>query len=232
MEIRCNRGKRRSAVAFYWWSSHSNGVAQAVTGHLSRHSSLGKTGSEPFTLHELAGSQPATLSRISGTFQIPATGSYRLFCMAGPGGYVLLDGQLIATFRGAKSGRLFEIEIDNGQHRLEILQYAPTGQVGWAGLWWKDPWKDFNGDYGPKWPKFGDGSVYAYLPVPPYMLWEPMADATAAPLEHREPLSWATFSWYQHAHLGAVSPAHDLNWVLQSCFLPFADPDPGGFALG
>ncbi|MDE1012579.1 MAG: hypothetical protein OSB38_43705, partial [Paraburkholderia fungorum] len=47
-----------------------------------------------------------------------------------------------------------------------------------------------------------------------------MADATAAPLEHRAPVSWASFSWYQHAHLGAVSPGHDLNWVRFSAHAP------------
>ena len=61
---------------------------------------------------QLAVSQPVKLKRISGIFQIPATGSYRLLCMDGPGGYVLLDGQLIATFRGAKIARLFEMKID------------------------------------------------------------------------------------------------------------------------
>ena len=177
-------------------------------------------GSGRLNLRELVDSQPASLSRISGTFQIPATGSYRIFCMAGPGGYVLLDGQLIATFRGGKAGRLFEIEIDKGQHRLEILQYGPAGQVGWAGLWWKDPRKDFNGDYGPRWPKFGTTMGGPYGHIPSYIVWEPMADATAAPLEHRAPVSWASFSWYQHAHLGAVSPGHDLNWVRFSAHAP------------
>jgi hypothetical protein len=177
-------------------------------------------------LAELGLSQPASLSRISGTFQISGTGSYRIFCMAGPGGYVLLDGQLIATFRGAKSGRLFEIEIDKGQHRLEILQYGPTGQVGWAGLWWKDLEKQPDGNYHPRWPKFGDAITYLHAPyqsnMSPYMLWEPMADATTAPLESRAPASWASFTWYQHAHLWAVSPGHDLTWVRFSAHAPGA----------
>jgi len=179
-------------------------------------------GSGRLNLRELVDSQPASLSRISGIFQIPATGSYRIFCMAGPGGYMLLDGQLIATFRGGKAGRIFEMEIDKGQHRLEILQYGPAGQVGWAGLWWKDPRKDFNGDYGPRWPKFGTTRGGPYGQIPSYIVWEPMADATAAPLEHRAPVSWASFSWYQHAHLGAVSPGHDLNWYRFSAHAPSA----------
>ncbi|MFT6576147.1 MAG: hypothetical protein ACJA16_004354, partial [Akkermansiaceae bacterium] len=37
--------------------------------------SFGKTGSEPVSLHEVVGSQSATLRRISGTFHIPATDS-------------------------------------------------------------------------------------------------------------------------------------------------------------
>ena len=88
-------------------------------------------GQAHLNLAELMGSQPATLTRIGGTFQIPETGVYRLFCMAGPGGYVLLDGQLIATFRGGfREGRLFEMKIDKGEHRLEMLHYGPAGQVG------------------------------------------------------------------------------------------------------
>ena len=39
--------------------------------------SFGKTGSEPVSLHEVVGSQSATLRRISGTFHIPATDSYK-----------------------------------------------------------------------------------------------------------------------------------------------------------
>ena len=106
---------------------------------------LGKTGSEPVTLHEVVGSQSATLRRISGTFHIPATDSYKFFCLSGPGGYVLLDGHLVASFRdgsstpGSKSGRLLNLKIEKGQHRIELLQYGPTGHAGWAGLWWKNP---------------------------------------------------------------------------------------------
>ena len=148
---------------------------------------------------KLALSQPVKLKRISGIFQIPATGTYRLFCMNGPGAYVLLDGQLIATFRGAKTGRLFEIEIDQGEHRIEFLQYSPMGQVGWAALWWKDPTnKDYNGEYSSGWPAFGEG----------YKLWEPRADAVAAPLEYRTTGSRASFRWYSlRPSLGRLSRA-------------------------
>jgi len=169
------------------------------------------------TLTQLALSQPASLRRIGGIFQIPETGSYRLSCMAGPGGYVLLDGQLIATFRGAKTGRLFEIKIDQGEHRLEVLQYNPMGQVGWAGLWWKDPNdKDYNGEYDSRWLKFGEGWC---------KLWEPRADATPAPLEYRTTGSRASFRWHHFGHLWAVSPAHDLNWYRFSAHAPGASKD-------
>ena len=183
-------------------------------------------GQAHLNLAELMGSQPATLTRIGGTFQIPETGVYRLFCMAGPGGYVLLDGQLIATFRGGfREGRLFEMKIDKGEHRLEMLHYGPAGQVGWGGMWWKDPEKDLNGDYGRDWPKFGDTKEHQYQHLPLYVLWEPMADATTAPLEYRAPASLATFSWHQHGHLGAVSPGHDLNWYRFSAHAPGASTD-------
>ncbi|MDE2658511.1 MAG: PKD domain-containing protein, partial [Verrucomicrobiota bacterium] len=52
-----------------------------------------------------------------------------------------------------------------------------------------------------------------------------MADATAAPLEYRAPASLASFSWYQHGHLGAVSPGHDLNWYQFSAHAPGASTD-------
>ena len=165
---------------------------------------------------QLALSQPVKLKRISGIFQIPATGTYRLFCMNGPGAYVLLDGQLIATFRGAKTGRLFEIEIDQGEHRIEFLQYSPMGQVGWAALWWKDPTnKDYNGEYSSGWPAFGEG----------YKLWEPRADAVAAPLEYRMTGSRASFRWSHSGHLWAVSPGHDLNWYRFSAHAPGASTE-------
>ncbi|MDE0854064.1 MAG: PA14 domain-containing protein [Nevskia sp.] len=186
-------------------------------------------GSKPFNLHELAGSQPATLGRFSGTFHIPATGFYRLFCMSGPGGYVLLDGQLIASFRGVKSGRLFAIEIEKGQHRIEMLQYGPTGQVGWAGLWWKDLVKDLNGDYTIGWPKFGQTNE-PQPGGPRYMLWEPLADTMTAPLEHRSKDAWATFSWYQLAQQKGVYPGigypkYALNWYRFSADAPGASAD-------
>ena len=164
---------------------------------------------------QLALSQPVKLKRISGIFQIPATGSYRLLCMNGPGGYVLLDGQLIATFRGAKIARLFEIEIDQGEHRIEFLQYSPMGQVGWAALWWKDPTnKDYNGEYSSGWPAFG--GVYGGG----YKLWKPRADATPAPLEYRTTGARASFRWSHSAHLWAASPGHDLNWYRFSAHAP------------
>jgi WD40 repeat protein len=189
--------------------------------------SFGKNGTAPFTLHELAGSQPATLSRISGTFHIPASGSYRFFCMSGPGGYVLLDGHLIASLRdgksadGSKSGRILDLKLEKGQHRIELLQYGPTGQVGWAGLWWKDPGrKDLNGDIIPGFRLFGKTNEISYgthYPSGHCIVWEPQADTMTAPLEHRAKDAWATFNWYQLAHQGGVYPGigyprYALNW--------------------
>ncbi|MDC0157278.1 PA14 domain-containing protein [Verrucomicrobia bacterium] len=191
-----------------------------------------RNGSEPLSLHELAGSQPATLCRLSGNFHIPTTGFYRIFCMSGPGGYVLLDGQLIASFRGSKSGRLFEIEIEKGQHRIDVLRYSPTGQVGWAGLWWKDPWRDINGDYATGWPLFGETKPLPFLKSlkPSYLLWEPLAGTMTAPLEHRSNGSWATFSWYQLARQRGVYPTiaypkYALNWYRFSAHAPGASAD-------
>ncbi|MDA7874896.1 hypothetical protein N9B17_06955, partial [Rhodopirellula sp.] len=218
--------------------------SRAVGGHATRtgwlrpsrvmHSfspSFGKTGSEPVTQHEVAGAQSATLRRISGTFDIPATDSYKFFCLSGPGGYVLLDGHLVASFRdgsstpGSRSGRLLNLEIEKGQHRIELLQYGPTGHAGWAGLWWKNPsLKDLNGDRFIGYQPFGqtnDGTSGNY------MVWEPLANTVTAPLEHRAKDSWATFNWYQLAHQGGLYPnigypRYALNWYRFSAFAPGA----------
>jgi len=123
-----------------------------------------------------------------------------------------LDGQLVAPFLGKTNARFFDIELEKGRHRIEFLQYAHAGQNGSAGLWWKDPTKkDLNGDYERGWPKFGLA----------YMVFEPMADTTSGPLETSgAQASWASFSWDQHANLGAVSPGHDLNWYRFSAHAP------------
>ncbi|MDE0911386.1 MAG: PA14 domain-containing protein, partial [Myxococcota bacterium] len=170
-------------------------------------------GSDRLNVRKALASRPAWLSRLGGTFHIPATDHYRFVSMCGPAGYVLLDGQLVAPFQGNTRARFFEIELEKGPHRIEFLQYAHAGQNGGAGLWWKDPRrKDLHGDYEIGWPRFGEVNDGPYGRTPSLMLWEPMADATTAPMESRSPASWASFSCYQHANLGAVYPGHDLNW--------------------
>ena len=196
--------------------------------------SFGKTGSEPVSLHEVVGSQSATLRRISGTFHIPATDSYKFFCLAGPGGYVVLDGQLVASFRdgsstpGSGSGRLLNLKIEKGQHRIELLQYGPTGHAGWAGLWWKDPTlKDLNGNKYIGYQPFGQSNEGR---SGNYMVWEPLADTMTAPLEHRAKDSRASFNWYPLAHQGGVYPSigypkYALNWYRFSADAPGASAD-------
>jgi hypothetical protein len=134
-----------------------------------------------------------------------------------------LDGQLVAPFLGKVRARFFDIELEKGRHRVEFLQYARAGQNGGAGLWWKDPRrKDLHGDSMIGWPKFGDMMInMGHERTPSLMLWEPMADATSGPLEtSRGQASWASFRWYQHANLGAVSPGRDLNWYRFSAHAP------------
>ena len=176
-------------------------------------------GSDRLNVAEALASRPAWLSRISATFQIPATDQYRFFCQVVPQGYLLLDGQLVAPFLGKTNRRFFDIEIEKGRHRIEILQYAHAGQNGKAGLWWKDPTnKDMNGDYKPGWLPFGHNPV-----TNTYIALEPMADATSGPLETSgAQASWASFSWHQVGNLGAVYPGHDLNWVRLSAHAPGA----------
>ena len=124
--------------------------SRAVAGHATRtgwlrpsrvmHSfspSFGKTGSDPVTLHEVVGAQSATLRRISGTFHIPATDTYTFFCLAGPGGYVLLDGQPVASFRdgssvpGSGSGRILNLKIEKGVKKCSICTLALLDPQMW-----------------------------------------------------------------------------------------------------
>ena len=179
-------------------------------------------GSDRLNVRKALASRPAWLSRLSGTFHIPETELYRFVSRCGPQGYVLLDGQLVAPFQGNTQARFFDIELEKGPHRVEFLQYAHAGQNGWAGLWWKDPRrKDLHGDYEIGWPKFGEANNGPYGSTPSLMVWEPMADATSGPLEtSRAPASWVSFSWHQHANLGAVYPGHDLNWYRFSAHAP------------
>ena len=174
-------------------------------------------GSDRLNVPEALASRPAWFSRLSATFQIPATDQYRFFCQLEPQGYLLLDGQLLAPFLGKTTRRFFDIEIKKGRHRIEILQYAHAGQNCKAGLWWKDPTnKDMNGDYKPGWLPFGHNPV-----TNTYIALEPMADATSGPLETSgAQASWASFSWHQVGSLGAVYPGHDLNWVRLSAHAP------------
>ncbi len=176
-------------------------------------------GSDRLNVGKALVSRPAWLSRISVTFEIPATDQYRFICQVFPQGYILLDGELVAPFLGKTNRRFFDIEIEKGLHRFEILQYAYAGQNGKAGLWWKDPTnKDMNGDYKPGWLPFGHNPV-----TNTYIALEPMADATSGPLETSgAQASWASFSWHQVGSLGAVYPGHDLNWVRLSAHAPGA----------
>ena len=215
------RGDHGKGCPAEWRSA--GGAEPAGTGDLSWHGMPFRSkGSDRLNVRQALASRPAWFSRLSGTFQIPETDRYRFVCMCGPGGYVLLDGQLVAPFLGKVRARFFEIELEKGRHRIEFLQYAHAGQNGGAGLWWKDPRrKDLHGDYEIGWPKFGDMIAGAHERTPSLMMWEPMADATCGPLEtSRGQASWASFSWYQHAHLGAVSPGHDLNWYRFSAHAP------------
>ena len=234
-----------------WGSAEivGRGVPQtrAVAGHIIRtgwlrpsrviHSfspSFGKNDSEPVTMHEVVGSQSATLRRISGTFHIPATDTYKFFCLAGPGGYVVLDGHLVASFRdgnstpGSRSGRILSLKIEKGQHRIELMQYGPTGHAGWAGLWWKDPTlKDLNGNKYVGYQLFGQSNEGT---SGNYMVWEPLADAMTAPLEQRAKDSSATFNWYPLAHQGGLYPnigypKYALNWYRFSAHAQGASAD-------
>jgi len=163
---------------------------------------------------ELLDSQPPSLSRIVGHFHIPATGSYRFLCSAGPGGHLLFDGQPITKFRGYGRGamRLFDIKMEKGPHRLDILQYGPSGRVGWAALWWKHPIRKEDGNYHTDWLKFGETNSNDHLRHRPYVVWEPMADTETAPLEKRNDELFASFSSNQYGNLMGGYPSHDLVW--------------------
>ena len=167
-------------------------------------------GSDRLNVPEALASRPAWFSRLSATFQIPATDQYRFFCQLEPQGYLRLDGQLLAPVLGKTNRRFFDIEIEKGRHRIEILQYARAGQDCKTGLWWRDPRSK------KRWLVFGHAPS-----ANNYTALEPMADATSGPLEtSAAQASWASFSWHQGGNLGAVYPGHDLNWVRLSARAP------------
>ena len=120
------------------------------------------------------------------------------------------------------------MKIEKGQHRIELLQYGPTGHAGWAGLWWKDPTlKDLNGNKYIGYQPFGQSNEGR---SGNYMVWEPLADTMTAPLEHRAKDSSATFNWYQLAHQGGGYPnigypKYALNWYRFSADAPGASTD-------
>jgi WD40 repeat protein len=163
-------------------------------------------GSDRLNVPEALASRPAWFSRLSATFQIPATDQYRFFCQLEPQGYLLLDGQLLAPFLGKTNRRFFDIEIEKGRHRIEILQYARAGQDCKTGLWWRH---------------LINKKGYEIFGHSKYNALEPMADATSGPLETSgAQASWASFSWHQGGNLGAVYPGHDLNWYRLSAHAP------------
>jgi WD40 repeat protein len=174
-------------------------------------------GADRLNVGKAMASRPAWLSRLSATFEVPATDHYRFICQLNSQGYLILDGQLVAPYRGTTNSRFFDIKIEKGRHRIELLQYANAGQDCRAGLWWKNPTnKDINGNYKPGWLCLGHNPV-----ANTYHVLEPMADATSGPLERsRAQASWASFTWRQRANLGAVSPGHDLNWYRLSAHAP------------
>jgi WD40 repeat protein len=160
---------------------------------------------------QLIANPPPWLSRTTGYFHIPATGSYRFLCTIRPAGYLLFDGQMIVNFRGENSWRMFDLELEKGPHRLDLRRYGPAGAGGHIALYWKQPVKTESGNYERDWLKFGEMEVHSV--GEPYMaVWEPMADGMAGPMEGREPALVASFTWNQYANLLGYYPAHDLAW--------------------
>jgi hypothetical protein len=161
-----------------------------------------------FPFRPLAGTTPDYRSILGGTrmelasytgfFHAPSTQAYQFHYKTQPGGYFLIDNQLVSQFkyreaeelakRGSRNGyKRFAVELTKGIHRLEILQYGSAERFSTM-LGWGLPGKE--NDLEP----FGNNERAATFSV-----WESIADAVANPILHREKDLHASFTW-QHRH--------------------------------
>jgi len=149
------------------------------------------------------------LARYTGFFHVPDTRKYQFHYKALPGGYFLIDNQLVSAFtyhesktlreQGSKHGyKRFAVELAKGMHRIEFYQYGSARRFS-AQLGWGLPGKE--DDLEP----FGNlhhGTAFS--------VWEPVADAGAAPIRRRGKDVHASFTWHHRYQFLGKYPARDI----------------------
>jgi hypothetical protein len=190
------------------------------TGHLP----FGSKREDMLNYISLRDAAPPALSRYTGFFHIPETNVFKFYCTARPGGYFLIDGQMVVKFRGQVRTKGFSIELEKGMHRFDLCQYNDNGNGLAAGLWWFDP-NYRKGDHpAPK--KFGSLATEDYGRQPAYMVWEPVADSTAGASESPGQRQLVSFEWYKCGQILAPYPALDINWYRFTANMPGLGPAP------
>jgi len=148
---------------------------------------------------------PLALSRYTGFFYIPQTQEYDFYFMAWPGGYLLIDNEVVAElpyeearkrYQGVRqwgkgtTQKRFSLKLERGLRRLDFLQYGSAGRF-YASLAWGMP---------------GSAHVFGTR----YRVWEPLAEATAGPVARRSDALSASFHWRYAGQWLGEAPTDDV----------------------
>lgn len=124
------------------------------------------------------------LSRYTGFFHIPETQDYEFKFNAEPAGYLLIDDQVISEWRRGEKPqqdgwrKAFKLNLEKGLHKLDFCLYGSR--------------KDFSAWFCWRLPD-NERSTRAFGRE--FSVWEPLADAAAGAMTHREEKLCASFSW-------------------------------------
>ena len=134
------------------------------------------------------------LSRYTGFFQIPETQEYEFGLNAEPAGAgcLLIDDQVISEWRRGEKPQIewirdkqagwrkaFKLKLEKGLHKMDFCMYGSRGSF-WVSFSWRFPGNERAGSglFGRK-----------------FLVWEPLADAAAGAMTHREEKASASFTW-------------------------------------
>ncbi len=137
------------------------------------------------------------LSRYTGFFHIPETQDYEFYFGVQPAGYLLIDDQVVSEWRYGEAGqadlkplfaqgkgqggppmKAFRLKLEKGLHKLDFCLYGSR--------------KDFSAWFCWRLPD-NERSTRAFGRE--FSVWEPLADAAAGAMTHREEKLCASFSW-------------------------------------
>jgi len=144
------------------------------------------------------------LSIYAGFFNVPEKKKYQFHYRVDPAGYFLIDNQLVSQMKfheahelqqkGSDQGyQRFEVELEKGLHRIELCQYGNEGRFS-TRLGWGMPGNE--ADLEPLGSKF--------------TTWEPVANATAHPVDHGQRTDRTSFIWSPVRQCLSKYPAHDI----------------------